>query len=42
VGRFETAYERSVKAEDYARHGFTENAVNMWRNVFGNYFPAYG
>lgn len=42
VSRFETAYERSVKAEDYAKRGYIESAVNMWRNVFGNYFPAYG
>jgi len=42
VSRFETAYERSVKAEDYARRGYIENAVIMWRNVFGNYFPAFG
>lgn len=42
VSRFDTAYGRSVKAEDYAKRGYIESAVNMWRYVFGDYFPAYG
>lgn len=42
VNRFETAYNRAIKAEDYARRGYIDDAVNMWRNIFGNYFPVYG
>lgn len=42
VSRFETAYTRSIKAEEYARIGHIPNAVNMWRMVFGDYFPVYG
>jgi hypothetical protein len=42
VSRLETAYERALKAEDYANRGHIEDAVNIWRKVFGNYFPAYG
>jgi len=42
VSRFETAYTRAIKAEDLARRGYVSDAVNMWRMVFGDYFPAYG
>jgi len=42
VEKFELAYERAIKAEDYARRGYVQNAVEMWRKVFGDYFPAYG
>lgn len=42
VGRFETAYNRAIKAEQYAENGNTENAVDEWRKIFGDYFPAYG
>lgn len=42
ISRFETAYDRAIKAEQYARDGNTENAVGEWRKIFGDYFPAYG
>ncbi|PIU08952.1 MAG: nucleotidyltransferase [Candidatus Moranbacteria bacterium CG08_land_8_20_14_0_20_34_16] len=42
VGRFETAYNRAIKAEQYAKNGNIENAVDEWKKVFGDYFPAYG
>lgn len=42
VDKFQMAYERSVKAEEYERQGYTQNAIKMWRKVFGDYFPAYG
>jgi hypothetical protein len=42
VAKFELAYDRAIKAEDYARRGYTQNAVEMWAKVFGDYFPAYG
>lgn len=42
VSRFETAYNRAIKAEQYANIGKTEDAVNEWRKIFGNYFPAFG
>lgn len=42
VSRFETAYNRALKAEDYANRGNIEDAVNEWRKIFGDYFPAYG
>ena len=42
VSRFETAYNRAVKAEDYAKRGQIQYAVDEWRKIFGNYFPAYG
>jgi len=42
VSRIETAYKRALKAEDYAVRYQNENAIDMWRQVFGNYFPSYG
>lgn len=42
VGRFETAHTRALKAEELASRGLISEAVNTWRLVFGDYFPAYG
>lgn len=40
--QFELAYNRAIKAEDYAGRGYIENAVDVWIKIFGDYFPAYG
>lgn len=42
VAKFQLAYERSVKAEEFARGGNVYGAVDMWIKVNGSYFPAYG
>lgn len=42
VSRFETAYSRAIKAEQYAKNNNIENAVIEWRKMFGDYFPAFG
>jgi len=42
VGKFQLAYERAIKAEDYAARGYVRDAVDTWIKIFGNYFPAYG
>ena len=42
VDKFKLAYERAIRAEDYEKRGSTGEAVDMWRKVFGDYFPAYG
>jgi hypothetical protein len=42
VSRFETAYTRALKAEDLAYRSYVPDAVNMWRMIFGDYFPVYG
>ena len=42
VSRFETAYNRAIKAESYASNGYTSNAVDEWIKIFGDYFPAFG
>ncbi|MCI0560534.1 MAG: hypothetical protein MN733_18765 [Nitrososphaera sp.] len=42
VSRFATAHSRALKAEDLARRDNVADAVNVWRMVFGDYFPAYG
>ena len=42
VSKFQLAYDRAVKAEDYDRRHYAEDAINMWIKIFGDYFPAYG
>jgi hypothetical protein len=42
AGRFQTAFDRAIRAEDQARRGHVRDAVETWRLVFGDYFPAYG
>jgi hypothetical protein len=41
-GRFQLSYDRAVEAEQYAADGHVKAAVEMWRKIFGDYFPAYG
>lgn len=40
--RMQTAYDRAIKAEEFAARGNARDAIDMWRKVFGGYFPAYG
>lgn len=42
VSRFETAYTRARKAEGYEKSENTEDAIDEWKKIFGNYFPSYG
>lgn len=42
VAKFQLAYDRAIKAEDYERQGYIEDAIKMWKIIFGDYFPAYG
>jgi hypothetical protein len=42
VAKFELAYNRAIKAEDYASRGYTKDAVDLWIKIFGDYFPTYG
>ncbi len=42
IQRFETAYNRSVRAEKYAQDGYTRNAYEEWSKIIGGYFPTYG
>ena len=40
--KFNLAYERALKAEQYAAQGRTSDAWDMWGKILGDYFPAYG
>ncbi|MBX6361896.1 MAG: nucleotidyltransferase [Acidobacterium ailaaui] len=42
ASKFQLAYERALKAEDYALRGDIKDAINMWIKIFGDYFPVYG
>ncbi len=42
VSRFETAYNRAIKAEQYAKNDDIENAIEEWQKIFGDYyFPSF-
>lgn len=40
--RFETAYNRAIKAEMYEAQGYISSAFAEWKKIFDGYFPAYG
>jgi hypothetical protein len=40
--RFQTAFNRARTAELNAGFGDIEVAIDGWRKIFGDYFPAYG
>lgn len=42
ISRLESAYNRAVEAENLEKQGKTSLAVDKWRLIFGDYFPAYG
>lgn len=42
VNKFQLAYERAISAENAALLGNTQQAVEKWIKIFGNYFPTYG
>lgn len=42
VSRFQTAYNRAIKAEEYAQNGNIRLAFEEWRKIFPRYFPTYG
>jgi hypothetical protein len=41
VSRFTTAFNRAVKAEEFARNNKIAEAYEEWRKIFGGYFPVY-
>lgn len=42
VGKFQLGYERAVQAEDFDRRGRNQDAIEVWRRLFSDYFPIYG
>ena len=42
VDRFQRAYDIAAKAVELGNQGYIESAVNKWRVLFSDYFPAYG
>lgn len=42
VAKFQLAYDRAIAAEELAQAGRIREAVEKWRMIFGDYFPAYG
>ncbi|MDX0586882.1 nucleotidyltransferase [Sinorhizobium medicae] len=42
IAALDRAYQSAVMAENYAHKGSARLAIEEWRSVFGDYFPAYG
>jgi hypothetical protein len=42
VSRLQTGLTRALRAEQQALAGNIPDAIETWRLIFGNYFPAYG
>ena len=42
VSRFQSAFDRAIKAEAFEKQGYINNAIDEWRKIFGDYFPSYG
>ncbi len=42
ASKFQLAYDRAIKAEDFERRGLVRDSIEMWGKVFGDYFPTYG
>ena len=42
VNKFQLAYERALKAEEFALRGSIKDAIDMWIKILGTYFPVYG
>ncbi len=40
--KLQRAYDRAIKADGLARNGNIAEAMEIWRLVFGEYFPTYG
>jgi hypothetical protein len=42
VRLFQASSDLSLAAESWANYGYVRTAVDEWRKLFGDYFPAYG
>lgn len=42
VAALDQAYRKAVTAESYAAQGYVRSAIDEWRPIFGDCFPAYG
>lgn len=42
ISRLQAAHYKADLAITYAGHGQIEMAIDKWRMIFGDYFPAYG
>lgn len=42
IAALDQAYRKALTAENYANQGYVKLAIDEWRSIFGDYFPAYG
>jgi hypothetical protein len=41
IAALDGAFRSAVTAENYAGMGYAKSAIEEWRSIFGDYFPAY-
>lgn len=42
VAKFQTAYDKAIKAEEWESHHYTTTAIQTWGQLLGSAFPAHG
>lgn len=42
IAALDQAYRRARTAENYSNQGYAKLAIDEWRSIFADYFPAYG
>ncbi len=42
ISALDQAYRKALTAEHYASQGYAKLAIEEWRSIFADYFPAYG
>lgn len=42
VAHLQATHDIAVSAEQMGQYGFPRSAIDEWRKLFGDYFPAYG
>jgi len=42
IAALDRAYRSAVTAENYSTMGYARSAIEEWRSIFGDNFPAYG
>ena len=40
--KFQIAYDKALKAEEYESNGYIIKSMETWKQIFGDYFPSYG
>ena len=42
IAALDRDYQKAIGAESHAAYGYERTAIEEWKQIFGDYFPAYG